>query len=235
MKIIGKFFALSLVIFLASCAGGGTKTETRDAVENRPVAYDMNYDVDTDKSFIKWEGYKPTGTHNGTVAISSGRLQFDENGLVGGTFTIDLNSIVVLDLTNPELNAQLKNHLISADFFEVKTYPTATFEITGVETVDGMNADLSREKGNIVPTHAISGNLTLKNVTKNITFHARIQSEGEKIIAQTNQFFIDRTLWNVQYGSKTLFAELKNNFINDEMGIAITLAASKSDKELSSK
>lgn len=235
MKIIGKFFALFLVIFLASCAGGGTKTETRDAVESQPVAYDMNYDVDTDKSFIEWEGYKPTGTHNGTVSISSGRLQFDENGLVGGTFTIDLNSIVVLDLTNPELNAQLKNHLISADFFEVETYPTATFEITGVETVDGMNADLSEEKGNIVPTHAISGNLTLKNVTKNITFHARIQSEGEKKMAQTNQFFIDRTLWNVQYGSKTLFAELKDNFINDEMGIAITLAASKSDKELSSK
>ncbi|NCC74251.1 MAG: YceI family protein [Sphingobacteriia bacterium] len=235
MKIIGKFFALSLVIFLASCAGGGTKTETRDAVENQPVSYDMNYDVDTDKSFIEWEGYKPTGTHNGTVSISSGRLQFDENGLVGGTFTIDLNSIVVLDLTNPELNAQLRNHLISADFFEVETYPTATFEITGVETVDGMNTDLSKEKGNIVPTHAISGNLTMKNVTKNITFHARIQLEGEKIMAQTNQFFIDRILWNVQYGSKTLFAELKDNFINDEMGIAITLAASKSDKELSSK
>ncbi|MBE0638293.1 MAG: YceI family protein [Bacteroidales bacterium] len=234
MKIFVKFIALAFIVALTACASGGPKTETRDAAEVKSADYDLKYEVNLEQSVVAWEGYKPTGTHNGTVAISDGKLKFNEGALVGGTFTIDLTSIKVLDLTDPDMNAKLTGHLLSADFFEVETYPAATFEITGVEAVDGSQVDLSKEKGDIIPTHAISGNLTMKDVTKNLTFHARVMMEGDMFMAQTNMFFIDRVDWNVQYGSKKLFADLKDNFINDEMGLAITLQATKVNDETAS-
>lgn len=225
MKILAKFIALSVIVAFTACASGGQKTETRDAADVAAANYDLKYEVSLDQSSIKWEGYKPTGTHHGTIAIKDGKLKFSEGALVGGSFTIDMKSIVVQDLTDPDMNAKLTGHLLSADFFEAETYPEATFEITAVAPVDGSQIDRSKEKGDLVPTHAISGNLTMKGVTKNLTFNAKVAMDGSSFMAETNQFFIDRVDWNVQYGSKKLFADLKDNFINDEMGIAITLVA----------
>jgi polyisoprenoid-binding protein YceI len=231
MKILGKLIALSIVVAFAACASGGQKTETRDAAEVKSAAYDLKYDVNLEQSSLEWEGYKPTGTHNGTVNISGGKLKFSEGNLIGGSFTIDLTSIVVLDLTDPEMNAKLTAHLLSADFFEVETYPTATFVITDVAALDNPQIDPKKEKGDLVATHAISGNLSMKDVTKNLTFNAAVSMDGDMFVAQTNMFFIDRVEWNVRYGSKRLFAELQDNFINDEMGIKINLVANKVDSE----
>jgi polyisoprenoid-binding protein YceI len=111
-------------------------------------------------------------------------------------------------------------------------YPTAKFVITDVEPLDGTQIDQSQEKGDIVPTHAISGNLTMKDVTRNITFNALVRTDGDMFMAETNQFFIDRVVWNVRYGSRTLFDDLRDNFINDEMGIKINLVASKAPREM---
>lgn len=231
MKILGKLIAFSIVVAFASCASGGQKTETKDAAEVKSADYDFKYDVNLEQSTLEWEGYKPTGTHNGTVAVSDGKLKFSEGNLVGGEFTIDLTSIVVLDVTDPDMNAKLTGHLLSADFFEVETYPNARFVITGVVALDNPQVDPAKEKGDLVPTHAISGNLTMKDVTKNLTFNAAVSIEGDLFVAQTNMFFIDRVDWNVQYGSKKLFAELQDNFINDEMGIKINLVANKVSSE----
>jgi len=234
MKIFAKFIILSVIITLTACASGGQKTETRDAADVAANNYDLKYEVNLDQSSIKWEGYKPTGTHHGTITIADGKLKFSDGSLVGGSFTIDMKSIVVQDLTDPDMNAKLTGHLLSADFFEAETFPVATFEITAVAPVDGAQVDRSREKGDLVPTHAISGNLTMKGITKNLTFNAKVSMEGSTFMAQTNQFFIDRVDWNVQFGSKKLFADLKDNFINDEMGIAITLVANAAAEETAS-
>jgi len=234
MKILGKLIALSIVVTFAACASGGQKTETRDAAEVKSAAYDLKYEVNLEQSSLEWEGYKPTGTHNGTVNISDGKLKFSEGNLVGGSFTIDLTSIVVLDITDADMNARLRGHLLSADFFEVETYPTASFTITDVAALDNPQVDPAKEKGDLVPTHAISGNLTMKDVTRNLTFNAAVSINGDLFVAQTNMFFIDRVDWNVQYGSKRLFAELKDNFINDEMGIKINLVANAVNADVAS-
>lgn len=230
MKILGKLIAFAIVLGLAACSSGGQKTEAKDAAEVKSATYDLNYEVNIEQSIVEWEGYKPTGTHNGTVDITDGKLKFSEGNLVGGSFTIDLTSIVVLDLTDPDMNGKLRGHLLSADFFEVETYPSASFEITGVETLVNVQVDPTKEKGDLIPTHSISGNLTMKGITKNITFNALVSMSENTFTAQTNMFFIDRVAWNVQYGSKTLFADLKDNFINDEMGIKINLMAQASSE-----
>jgi polyisoprenoid-binding protein YceI len=229
MNLSGKLIALfAVVVFGAACSGGGQKTESREAREAQEKASDLMYEVDLNDSYVAWEGYKPTGKHDGKVNLLSGKLNFSGDELVGGEFVMDMNSITVLDLTDEESNAKLTGHLKSDDFFDVEKYPTARFVITDVEPLDPSQLDPEKERGDVVPTHAISGNLSMKDETRNITFNAKVSMVGDRFMAKTNQFFIDRVEWNVQYGSKTLFDNLQDNFINDEMGLMIYLEASKS-------
>lgn len=228
-------FLAGIVATFAACASGGVKTEATAAKTSGETTYDEIYTVNTNESELGWQGWKPTGTHNGTVNITDGELMVNNGQVVGGNFTIAMSSITVSDIEDPEYNAKLKGHLTSADFFEVETFPTATFDITGIKAVDENAIDLSKEKGDIIPNYAITGNLTMKDISKSITFNAIIKMAENQISAQTNQFFIDRTDWNVQYGSKKFFSDLKDKFINDEMGITINLIATPAPQEMASK
>jgi len=217
MTKIGKLFSLFAIAFaIASCGGPqGDKTQAGEAQEVSVKSGDVTLMVDLGASNVEWVGAKPTGQHNGTINLSSGELMLTEGMIVGGKFIIDMNSIVVLDLTNAEDNGKLLGHLKSPDFFEVETYPTAIFEITSVEAVSG----------NPQASHNITGNLTMKDVTKSISFPALVTIADDGVTASSPAFLIDRTQWNVQYGSKTLFSGLKDKFINDEISLKINLKA----------
>ena len=237
MKTNLKLLAIILSTgILASCGtGAGEKTQATDATEVKTSEFDMVMVVDQDQSTLGWEGYKPTGQHHGIVGLNRGEVMLSDGKLTGGKFTFDMNTITVHDLTDPEWNGKLTGHLKSADFFEVETYPTATFEITEVKPVDANMVDLSKEKGDVIPTHAITGNLTMKGITKGITFHARVDNNGDELVAESNMFFLDRTEWNVQFKSKKIFAELKDDFINDEMGIKFQIVAKPAGQDLASR
>jgi len=226
-----KYLPLLIIVLLSyACNPAGNKTESGAAGQVGKTGYDKQYIVDQSASSIAWQGYKPTGTHNGTVTLVNGNIEISEGKLSGGSFEIDMNSIKVLDLEDPEYNAKLTGHLKSADFFDVAAYPDGKFEITAVEPIDGSKIDKEKEKGDLVPNHAITGNLTLKGITRSISFNALVSMNEQEFNAETNQFFIDRAEWNVQYGSRKFFDDLKDKFINDEMGITIRLKASPDEK-----
>lgn len=170
--------------------------------------------VDTQASSIRWVGSKVGGAHNGTIALKAGKLAVAGEELVSGEFVIDMNGIVDEDLTDSTYNQMLVDHLKSADFFDVATYPESTFAVTKVEAVTSDTI-----------THLVSGNLKLKDVEKNITFGANITKDGDVYKAVTLPFSIDRTQWNVKYGSKTLFANLKDNIVDDNIQLQITIVA----------
>ncbi len=227
MNNITKISAILMIAgFATACAsGGGETTRTSEAKEAKTASFDQVYQVKADESQISWEGYKPTGQHHGTVNFTGGELKVREGNITGGNFTFDMNSITVLDLTDPEWNGKLTGHLKSSDFFEVEAYPQATFEITGIQAIDPAAVDMSKEKGDITPTHAVTGNLTMKGISKSITFNARVDQTENMIAAESNMFFIDRLEWNIQFKSKTISAKFKDDFINDEMGIKLKVAA----------
>ncbi|MDC9723197.1 MAG: YceI family protein [Urechidicola sp.] len=168
--------------------------------------------IDVDKSNVNWKGFKPTGEHFGTISISEGNLEINEGALVGGSFVFDMNTIVDTDMpADNKYNAQLVDHLKSADFFDVTKYPTATFVITSVKKAEG---GLS-----------ISGDLTIKDVTKNITFTAKFSDEGGVNTLTSEKFMVNRADYNVTYKSKTFFNDLKDKFINDEFEISFEVKA----------
>jgi polyisoprenoid-binding protein YceI len=210
-----KFFTLIALITFSSCGDKAKEADTTKA-KDAPVAESssVNYAVDTDKSTIEWKGFKPTGTHNGIIALSAGKLSVIDGAVKYGKFVVDMNSIVVNDIpVEEEDNAKLTGHLMSADFFNVESHPTAKFEVTGMETKEGKSM--------------LSGNLTIKETTNNISFPVAVSLNEDTVTLTSEAFTIDRSKWNIKYGSKSFFDDLGDKFINDDIELKITLTANK--------
>jgi polyisoprenoid-binding protein YceI len=211
---------LALAFLVAACGGSpeGQAVEAQDAVEiaeTTPAAVSTLI-VNTDASVINWVGAKIVGgEHQGTLKLADGKLDVQDGKLVGGNFTIDMASMENTDLPEDK-KAKLVGHLSTGDFFEVETYPKATFVITGVTEAAGENG----------ATHNITGNLTMKDITKSVTLPANVSMANGGVQATTPQFTIDRTQWNVKYGS-TALGVLKDEAIDDKIGLSIKLSTSK--------
>lgn len=193
MKLTSKLI-ISAGILFAACQSAPKADEAATAEKQQAAtATGTSYTIDTTSSVVGWAGTKPTATHTGTFKIKDGSVAVENNTLTGGSFTIDIASLVDNDLTG-EFKGKLEGHLKSPDFFDVAKFPTAKFELTKVEPFD------STKQKSLLPgaTHLLSGNLTLKDSTKNVTFPAIVSITDNALIAQAN-FNIDRTEWGMNY------------------------------------
>lgn len=169
-----------------------------------------SYDVDTKQSIIQWIGRKVTGEHTGKINIKEGKLDIENGQLTGGSFAIDMNSIVNEDLTG-EYKGKLEGHLKSDDFFGVATYPTANFVITQVEAGQGKQ-------------YTLTGDLTIKGITHEISFPATVSTSGNQVTADA-KIVVDRAKYNVRYGSDSFFDNLGDKVIYDEFDLEVSLIA----------
>lgn len=214
-RILNIFAVVAIGLALVACKKKADEAKTGSAEEaSQAMTSSVKYLANKDASTIEWKGFKPTGSHNGTIRIDNGVLTMNDGKIESGTFLINMSSIVVLDIpADDEDNGKLTGHLKSADFFDVEKYPTAAFEVTGFEMKDGKNM--------------LSGNLTLKEKKNNISFPVTV-NESEAMLELTSEVFtIDRSKWDVRYGSKSFFDDLGNRFINDDIELKISLKAKK--------
>jgi len=169
--------------------------------------------ADLTKSYVKWTGYKVTGQHFGKVMLKSGSLEFEGNNLVGGSFEMDMTSITVEDMTGQGAE-KLSGHLKTDDFFGVATYPTSKFVITKVVSRGTPGA------------YKIVGNLNLKAATKELRFNADIKTiEGKE--TATAKITLDRSEYDIRYGSGSFFENLGDKTIYDEFDLEINLVYKK--------
>lgn len=164
--------------------------------------------IDLSSSKIYWKGSGAAGTHAGTVNLKDGKLDIENDKIRGGYAIVDMKSIVCEE-KNKEMGHILKKHLDGADFFDVEKYPEAKFEITSVTSE---NNQLE-----------ITGDLTLKDVTRRITFPAGVSRSGQKITYKAPGFIIDRTQWGIHFGSINYFKHLADSFINDDIEIRLVI------------
>ena len=157
--------------------------------------------VDVTKSKLEWTGKKLTGQHNGTVDIQEGKLEMENGKITGGNIVMNMQSLKVVDLTDAESNAKLVNHLKSDDFFSVARHSTATLDITMVEGT--------------TTNYTVTGNLTIKGITQPVTFTATSSKEGKNTI-YIGSIPVDRSKFDVRFGSKSFFNDLGDKYINDE-------------------
>ncbi len=228
MKNTRNFLALGALIFTVACNNApeaNVQAEDAKEVDATKSAEAVKYAVLTDADEINWRGYKTYSgdEHVGTIQVTDGNFEVKEGEIVGGSFTIDMNSISNSDVESDEYRAKLEGHLKSPDFFAVDSFPTANFVITDVSPVEATAESNA--------THNVTGNLTLRGITKSITFGAKISMDENNVSLNASDVIIDRSQWNVKFRSTSFaqFADIaKEEAIDNSIELNINLQGAKS-------
>lgn len=162
--------------------------------------------INAAKSKISWVGEKVTGKHEGTINVKDGVLTFKADKLTGGNVTVDMTSVQVTDLKAGEGKEKLEGHLKDADFFGTDKYATSKIVFKSV-------------KAKSAGVYTVTGDLTIKNITKPVTFDLTVGKN-----TATSTFKVDRTKYNITYGSKSFFDSIGDKAIYDEFTLTVNLA-----------
>ncbi len=205
MKKIRKMKQFSLAIlgvFLFALGAAAGNSENGKTV----------YNVDVKQSNVKWVGKKVGGEHSGTLSLSSGEVVAESGKVSNANITLDMNSIACTDLTDPEWNQKLVGHLKSDDFFSVEQFPKATFVTTSFKKASGSDA------------YTVTGKLTIKGITNEISFPATVTVSNGQLTAKGTAT-VDRAKYNIKYSSGSFFENLGDKMIYDDMEIEFNLVA----------
>ncbi|PQJ09623.1 hypothetical protein CJD36_016930 [Flavipsychrobacter stenotrophus] len=217
--LLPAVLAATLSFTACSNAPKGDNAAITDAQKPGSTATGQSFVVDTGSSRVKFIGYGIGKNHPGNFHLSSGIVAVDGNRVSGGEFVININSME-MEQKEAMFQSKLRPHLLSGDFFDAAKFGTAKFVITKVEAYAGDGKDTSIVAG---ANFSVSGNLTLKGDTKNVTFPAKIDLDENTLKAKGN-FNIDRRQWQMAYGNdKTL----GDKFISETVNIKLDLEAKK--------
>ena len=204
IKITTLLLTLSIFAlqsFACKNCGSSSKKNTSSSIEKN-----IKKDIDILKSSVLWLGKKVTGSHEGNISIKEGYLNFDNNTFTGGYIVIDMSTIECTDLDG-ESKRNIEGHLSSDDFFSVKKYPNATLEVINTEkTKDSTNK------------YRVTAVLDIKDIKNNIEFEAVVDKGLAKV-----ELVIDRTKYNVKYGSGSFFDNLGDKMIYDDFNLSVSL------------
>ena len=205
MKKCNSFFVMSLFFILVSF-----QNDTANS-----------FVVNTEYSKVNWKGYKIGSEHTGEVALKEGNLLMEDGKLTGGKFVIDMSTITCTDLKEEEENKKLVSHLKSADFFGTTDHPTATFVINktipyGKEKVK--DQDFFKE------TYKLVGEITIKGITKPLKTQVDIYDYDTSLSAVA-RLKIDRSDFDIRYGSGSFFDDLGDKIIYDEIQLDVNISA----------
>jgi polyisoprenoid-binding protein YceI len=213
---------LAFLLVLSIAALTACKNESKPTIQASEAttaaaltAASETFAIDSTSS-IAWEGYEGLklgkSEHNGSLKIGGGSVQVTGGMVSGGSFSIPLSSLTILDIpASDKGNAKLKGHLLNADFFDAAKFPTADFSITSVAKTVGDSV-------------AITGNLTLKGTAKSVTIPALVKMENGTLTASTPKFYINRKDWGMHYGTEE---SLGDELLRPEIGLMISLVAKK--------
>ena len=162
---------------------------------------------------IEWNGKKVLGEHTGTISLKEGWLTTDKNAITGGEFVVDMTTIADTDIKDEQTRGKLEGHLKSDDFFGVQKYPLSSLIITSGGKFDKGSA-------------TIKGNLTIKEKTNPVEFTVTETLSGEAA-TYSAVIKIDRTLYDIKYGSGKFFSDLGDKAIYDEFTLNVTLVVKK--------
>lgn len=231
MKSKIQLFVIALTfIFFAACQGTSSdteseaeieKTETTDVPDTEPVEEEASdnaviYTIDPSVSLIEWEGTKKfiNFSHTGTLQFKSGNVGVEDGKLTSASFVVDMTTLDNDDLKGRDSYDNLVGHLKSDDFFSVDTYPESSFMLTSIQ--ENENADGF--------THTATGKLTIKDITKDVSFPLNIKLDENNFKANAALVF-DRTDFGAKYGSDDFFDVVKDKAIKNEVKINLRIKA----------
>lgn len=202
---------------LAGWCAAGFPLEKSGEVQPEPQILDGTYLIDPSASVLEWIGRNINNRHYGRIPVKDGMVKFAGGDLREGGVTLDMCAINDRDLQDETYRQLLVNHLLSADFFDVARYPLATMAVNGWEPIPAASPG--------TPDHLLRGELTIKGVTRPVTVPVTVIPQMDGSIKAQAAFTIDRTDWNITYGSGKLFEKLGMHLVNDRIDIELFFVA----------
>jgi len=207
--------SISSLLFLSCSDSKKTKPESaqetdqlEEKVTEKKEIVRTEYRLDESRSSMRWIGRKPTGEHRGTINFKMGALGLENDEAVHSAIVVDMTSITCTDIEDDEENLDLVNHLKNEDFFDVVNFPDAMFSLNvWSESEDGENK-LNR----------LNGELEIKGIKEALDIEV-VKTMNSDTIQLSGTFTFDRTMYNIKYKSKSIFPDLGDKFINDEIEI----------------
>ena len=170
-----------------------------------------NFQIQKSSSVVNWTGKKVLGLHTGTINIADGSIETNNSLITGGEITIDMTSIVITDIEDKETNKNFLTHLQNDDFFSVDTFKTAKLVISNA-------VQLEKDK------QKIEGTLTIKGISHPVSFTASVEIFTD-YFHSLGEIIIDRTMYNIRYGSGKFLQHLGDNLIYDDFVLQFNLIA----------
>ncbi len=178
-----------------------------------------NYEIDINESTLTWAGKKITGRHYGNIRFEKGNFEVVNNRITQGNFKVNMHSIVCTDLENETLNKKLVDHLNSADFFSTEQHPVSTLVLIDSKHLGG-------------DKYLFNTELTIKGITRPLSFEADVEMKDETV-AVSGILRVDRTRYDIKYGSGKFFKSLGDNMIDDFFILNFNIVANKSGEGIS--
>ena len=220
-----SILAISAFLFAVSCKESKTDNATTSTEQTAAESKGENFTVNTDSSTVKWTAYHKGGLNPrfGTTK-TTGTFSLENGNLASGSLTSDINTLLTdTKAVDPKASegktsADLDGHLKSADFFDVAKYPTVKFDITKVEDLAA-----GTESRTVGANKTVSGNLTIKDKTVNVTFPAKVEVT-ENNVTVDSKFTINRQDWGLSYGAE---GDPKDWMISQEVDLELHIVAGK--------
>lgn len=203
-NVFKSFLTVGVLACLAACS---SKENAPDAVTGKAQTVAKTdtsaaeYGIDTLNSVVEWTGHKVVGgSHSGTFRLKAGKLAVEHDNVVGGTFTIDINSLAIKNMEGAEVD-KLRKHLLSADFFNSPKHPLATVDIVSVAPFSAISQTMHQNEAVTEnPTHNMVLNLTLNDSVKAVSFPVKLTTTKNTMQAEA-RFNMNRMLWGLRYGT----------------------------------
>lgn len=210
---------IGLFLFVSKTKKDTTKenleTETASVQSNTQGVKDGGYTVLSSESTVQWKGSKTLIANyedTGTLAIKEGEFNVSNGVVSSGKVVFDMSSIKALTTGGGSGQDRLSGHLKSADFFDVSKFGEATLVINEAKSIDQV-------------TYTLKGTLTIKDKTNPVEFPVKVGTRSDGALSAEGSVSLDRTLWDVRYGSDKFFDNLANNVIDDMFTVSFNLIA----------
>ncbi|MDE5423254.1 YceI family protein [Ancylomarina sp. DW003] len=203
MKKIGLFILMGLLFI-------------NNVDAEQPAKSVKEFKVQASESKVFWTGKKVSGEHTGVISIKNGKIVLDGDKIVGAKINIDMSSIICTDIEDANYNHKLVGHLKSDDFFSVEKFPESNFKATQFDAISGAKSGESN--------YTVKGLLSIKGISHEISFPAKLDIKNNELLVDAT-LSIDRTKWDIKYGSGSFFDGLGDKMIKDKFEIKFQLVS----------
>lgn len=170
--------------------------------------------VNKESSTVHWSGKKITGkTHSGTLGVQSGSISYADGLISSASIVLDMENMLCTDEMDQQSKNSLIGHLQNEDFFNTAEFLTSSFTLSSFTLIKG-------------ESYQVTGELTIKGISHEITFPANVKMSDDSIIIDAEVVF-DRTKWGIHYGSGSIFDGLGDNIINDDIALTVHIEAAQ--------